>query len=108
MKIRQTDRGFDRADFTDANGQVCSIQKSSSAMEDLIWLGVDSPMVQIMARDADEAWLNDKSDPERHNGWVDVPLPKNALVSGRMHLSQEQVAEILPALQKFVLTGEID
>lgn len=36
-----TERGFVRAEFLDRYGAKCSIQKSSLAFEDCIWLGVD-------------------------------------------------------------------
>ena len=39
MKIDFTERGFYRGEFKDDNGQLCSIQKSSAAEEDKIWLG---------------------------------------------------------------------
>lgn len=41
MKIERTSRGFTRASFTDRYNNECSIQKSSIATEDCIWLGVD-------------------------------------------------------------------
>ncbi len=40
-------------------------------------------------------------------GWEDVPLPKDVEIASRMHLSQEQVRELLPLLQHFAETGEI-
>lgn len=36
------------------------------------------------------------------------PMPKNWSANSRMHLNREQIAELLPILQKFVETGEID
>ncbi len=39
MKAEKTNRGFDIIRFTDRNGDKCSIQKSSIATEDCIWLG---------------------------------------------------------------------
>lgn len=63
-----TERGFAVAEFIDRYGFACSIQKSSIATEDCIWLGV-----------------NDQ----------------------RMHLTQEQVAALLPLFQHFVTTGEL-
>ena len=72
MKIEQTQRGFDYTKFKDKYGNLCSLQKSSLATEDCIWLGIDNPKVD-----------------------------------GRMHLSRDQVAELLPILQKFVETGEL-
>lgn len=42
--IEQTERGFDFTAFTDMYRQKCSLQKSSLATEDAIWLGVDVDM----------------------------------------------------------------
>lgn len=39
MKIEFSSRGFARGEFADTYGQLCRIQKSSSAEEDRIWLG---------------------------------------------------------------------
>ena len=60
-----------------------------------------------MASEAPEEWLPPVGDPERHNGWVKVPLPEGTLLSGRMHLTQYQVIELLPILQRFADTGSI-
>ena len=40
-------------------------------------------------------------------GWIPYPIPEEVLLCTRMHLSREQVAELMPVLQKFVDTGEI-
>jgi len=39
--------------------------------------------------------------------YIETVLPKTWMVDSRMHLSREQVAELLPILQKFVDTGEL-
>lgn len=39
MKITTTQRGFEIAKFKDQSGRECSIQKSSDATRDCIWLG---------------------------------------------------------------------
>lgn len=39
---KNTDRGFERGEFDDRYGEKCSIQKSSLAHEDAIWLGRNS------------------------------------------------------------------
>lgn len=79
MKLKRTDRGFDHAAFVDRYGANCSIQKSSIATEDCIWLGIDDP-------------------PKFHLGeWL----------SGRMHLTRKHVKALLPLLQLFVETGEL-
>lgn len=38
---------------------------------------------------------------------MNTELPKTWRVHSKMHLSRNQVAELLPILQKFVETGEI-
>lgn len=82
MKLKPTQRGFSRATFVDRYGANCSIQKSSIATEDCIWLGVD-----------------DK--PERHH-------VTQEWLGQRMHLTQDMVRNLLPLLQKFVETGELE
>ncbi len=79
ITLRKTQRGFCRADFTDLYGSECSIQESSLATQAAIWLGVDKPSPQY-----------------EETGAV------------RMHLSQEQVAQLLPMLQKFAETGLLE
>ena len=82
MKRSKTSRGFALITFKDMYEQPCSLQKSSIATEDCIWLGVH-----------DQIDLNTK----------EVVGP-----GVRMHLTQDQVKELLPLLQKFVDTGDID
>jgi hypothetical protein len=74
------DRGFLKGRFKDRYGVDCSIQKSSLATEDCIWLGCDKIMV----------------------GELGQPY-KN-----RMHLTQGMVADLIPILQHFVETGELE
>lgn len=68
LNFEKTDRGFAIARFKDRSGVPCSLQKSSVATEDCIWLGI----------------------PEY-----------------RMHLTQDQVKALLPALKHFAKTGEL-
>lgn len=82
LQQSKTGRGFTLIKFKDMYEQPCSLQKSSIATEDCIWFGVH-----------DQIDLNTK----------EVIGP-----SQRMHLTQEQVKELLPILQRFVDTGEID
>lgn len=93
LAMTKTGRGFALAEFTDANGEACSLQKSSSAMEDKVWLGVNEPNPKIMPGDG--------------TGWHPYPLPENVQCTTRMHLTREQVAALLPALRHFVATGEL-
>lgn len=102
--MKKTQRGFDYTDFKDNNGVRCSIQKSSSAMEDKIWFGVNELNPQIMCSEAKKVGV-----PQLYeNGWQPYHIPKEVLCNDRMHLTREMVQDILPILQKFVDTGEIN
>ncbi|MES2531948.1 MAG: hypothetical protein V4636_13000 [Pseudomonadota bacterium] len=97
IPITATIRGFAMGKFTDANGVECSIQKSSSAMEDLIWLGADEIGLKRF---------------EPGIGWTDVPVERTSggithVANTRMHLTRENVAALLPLLQHFADTGEL-
>lgn len=94
MELKTTSRGFDIASFTDSYGEVCSLQKSSSAMEDKIWLGISEPKLTVFEDD-------------NKGKYIITDMPKNFSVSARMHLTRKQVAELLPYLQRFVETGEL-
>jgi len=76
-KFKATSRGFERYEFEDRSKSKCSLQKSSVATEDCIWLGVDQVFDQSNSRPA------------------------------RMHLTQKQVAALLPYLEHFARTGEL-
>jgi hypothetical protein len=95
MQISNTQRGFSVGKFTDTFGNQCSLQKSSSAMEDKIWLGIDNPKLVVFEN-------------KNKGKYLEVEMPENFDVNARMHLNQEQVAALLPYLQKFVETGELD
>jgi hypothetical protein len=92
MTITYTARGFSKIDFTDHYDVACSLQKSSLATEDAIWLGCNhaNPRKLIPG-----------------NGWHPVEMPAEYVADTRMHLTREQVARLLPILQHFVATGEV-
>lgn len=94
MKRETTLRGFARYQFKDSGNNVCSIQKSSAALEDRIWLGIDEPELTI---------FQDKSKGK----YITTSMPDNFSVDSRMELTIDQVKELLPILQQFVETGEI-
>ena len=99
MKNTPSNRGFDRYEFTDGNGVDCSLQKSSVATEDMVWLGCNEIGLKVFIPGA---------------GWTDIVLPNNDLngpmfiANIRMHLTQEQVAKLIPLLQRFTQTGDLD
>lgn len=97
MKIGKTNRGFDLIEFNDYYDEGCSIQKSSLATEDCIWIGIDDPKPKIMASKIIDGGV----------GWAKYPIPADVQFNTRMHLSREQVKELIQILQKFVDTGDI-
>jgi hypothetical protein len=96
--MKHTERGFALHEFTDRNGVKCSLQKSSIATEDCIWLGCNEIGLKRI---------------EPGGGWKDVPLAQEGLggvthiANTRMHLTRLQVEKLLPILDRFVATGEI-
>ena len=107
LKYSKTARGSDLIKFKDDDRNNCSLQKSSSVVGK-IWLGIADPFVK-------EFWHDEI--PENKNlkcKWEDRDIndlkqsPNNGiLICSRMHLTREQVKELLPYLQKFVETGDI-
>jgi len=93
--MEKTNRGFDYLNFTDHYGIACSLQKSSIATIDAIWLGINKPKLTVFENTSKGKYLN-------------IDMPENFDVSSRMHLTREQVKELLPILQKFVDTGELE
>ncbi|MCE0925999.1 hypothetical protein [Pseudomonas monteilii] len=99
----KTERGFTLLEFSDLYGARCNIQLSSLAEREAIWIGVESAEPQIMASQAAAFGVQTKETV----GWVRYPVPDQVLLTTRMHLSREQVAALLPVLQRFAATGEV-
>jgi len=92
MKKTTTSRGFTYSKFWDGNGIECSLQKSSAAEQDYIWLGcIDADPKQLI----------------KGQGWTKISMPDEYLANTRMHLTRKNVLHLLPSLIKFVVTGEI-
>lgn len=107
MEKTKTERGFSLYEFWDRLGQKCSIQKSSLASQDCIWLGVNEADPQIMCSDAIRLGLRESTGGKEDNGWCEYKIPKEVFLSTRMELTKKQVRELLPILQNFVDTGEV-
>ncbi len=97
MEIGKTARGFALIEFKDDYDKACSVQKSSLAFRDCIWLGIDNAEPKIMASLLDP----------KLTGWLPYPVPEDVSFNTRMHLTREQVAELIPVLQHFADTGEL-
>ena len=103
MEQTKTNRGFGLIEFEDFYGKKCSLQKSSIATEDCIWLGINDAEPIILASQAAKLGISTKET----TGWINYPIPEEVSLHTRMHLSREQVAELLPYLQMFVEIGDI-
>lgn len=94
MQTKHTHHGFRFYEFKDRNGYKCSLQKSSIATEDCIWLGLDS------------------ASPKRlvyGKGWINASdkIPEGIDFNTRMHLTREQAGELAKQLALFAETGEL-
>ena len=98
-KMKKSERGFSYHEFTDRNGVKCSIKKSSIATEDAIWLGADSIGLKEFVAYRDPAW----QDVE-----LEQTVGHHFVANTSMHLTRKQVAKLLPMLQKFAETGELE
>jgi hypothetical protein len=96
MDLKETNRGFSIAEFEDYYGHKCSLQRSSLIEPDCIWFGMSEPDLQ------EHGWHPTYT--ARCRPWS---LPENVHAFSRMHLTRDQVAELLPYLQRFVETGEL-
>jgi hypothetical protein len=103
VKMAATSRGFSRGEFKDLYGIECSIQKSSLASEDAIWLGVNKANPQIMASDAARHGVV----TTETTGFVPYPVPSCVSFDTRMHLNQKQAAALITILKRFVDSGEL-
>ena len=103
MNKTEDQRGFAVIEFADYYGAACTLHKSSLATADCVWLGVNEAEPKVMASQAKALGV----ETEETVGWVDYPVPKEVLMTTRMHLSREHVAALLPHLQRFAATGEI-
>lgn len=80
IELYMTGRGFRRGDFKDHNDAPCSIQESSIADEDGIWLGLEH---------------------EQKHPTTGEPM------GARMHLDRTAAANIVMHLQRFIETGNL-
>ena len=96
--VKHTERGFAVHHFTDHYGKECSLQKSSAAIQECVWLGCNDIGLKCFYPGI---------------GWKDIDLPETGdgiayVANTRMHLTQAQVAALLPLLTKFAETGELE
>ncbi len=97
IDIEKTERGFALARFIDIYGSRCSVQKSSLADRDAVWVGVDEANPQILASKISE----------EGTGWVPFPIPSDVLLTTRMHLDREQARDLGKMLLRFSRSGDV-
>jgi len=100
---RKTHRGFELIEAVDFYGHQYSIQKSSLATNDAIWFGIDDAKPQVLHGEARKLGI----ETDATSGWVDYPMPESVSLNTRMHLTVDQVKELIPVLQKFADTGDL-
>lgn len=89
-------RGFKVIEFKDIYENELSIQESPNDKNSLL-LNINDNNPSIM-----------KSDPiDNTEEWIDYSIPEDTYVNIRIHLSKEQIKELIPILQRFVDTGEL-
>lgn len=102
----KTARGFTLVKFEDDYGAKCSLQESS-AVAPHVWLGISKPEIIIQYKDAIAHGMQlQKKYPETNEcGWCDYPIPEEALVASRMHLSKQQAKWLAKRLNFFARHG---
>jgi hypothetical protein len=103
IEWKKSSRGFAFGEFHDMDGNRCSIQESSLATDDCIWLGIDDAKPMIMASDAPKLGIT----TDKVTGWIPYPIPEEVLLRTRMHLNREQALRLIEALRVFMDTGRL-
>lgn len=84
LELQFSARGFAFVEFIDKYKSECSLQESSASGNvvdgSYIWFGVDKPFAEYKVEDGEQV---------------------------RMHISQTQMEQLLPLLQRFVRTGQL-
>ena len=76
-RVTKTSRGFELIEFKDFNGEECSLQASSLATTDAIWLGCDN----------------------------NAKIHLGEQLSPRMHLDRKQVNRLVASLTRWLEKG---
>lgn len=104
VKSTKTARGFRLDEFEDRYGEKCSLQESSLASEAAIWFGTEGG-VQRMRPNGGGWEVFSAEEFAQEFGYPG--LEHHVLVRSRMHLTQDMVRDLLPALQHFAETGHL-
>lgn len=101
MFRKKTNRGFNRIEFTDRYGVECHLQESSLATERAIWLGCSETGLRALVPGSGWKSIEDEE--------LKRVFQATAVIANTcMHLTQKQAAALIPLLQMFVDTGELE
>lgn len=102
-EVSYNGRGFRFYNFKDGNGLDCSIQKSSAAEDDMLWIGVNDADPKILCSDA----INIGVDCDKVCGYIKFPIPGEVSLNTRMHITRDQAKQIAGMLMHFHETGNL-
>ena len=96
MILRETidNRGLKVIEFRD----ICDIEFSIKKCP--------NELLQININDSEPSILKYDPDDNREE-WIDYSIPEDTYVNIKIHLSKEQVKEIIPILCNYAYTGEL-
>lgn len=106
--VQADERGFPFLLFKDYYDKHCLLKLSSIALcaqpgASALWFGLLGVDPQIRAIHAAAHGIK----TNQTVGWVPFPIPKEVSIATDMHLSRDQIAALIPVLQRWVETGEL-
>ena len=110
----KTSHGFQKQVFTDTKDRKCSVQASS--LFDDSERGMNNPgssFLLIGIEDAEPMFLASKAgkvgvDTDETVGWIPFPVPRDVMMTTRMHLNREQVKDLICTLSTWLATGGLE
>lgn len=96
-------RGFKVIEFHDYYDAHCTVQQSSLADDECVWVGRSCADPKILASKAGANGVQ----TDETTGWVPFPVPEDVLLHTRMHLTRQQAGELADVLKWFSETGEV-
>lgn len=110
-EVDHTSRGFEIIRFKTVGGEKAELQQSSICTDliheegsSALWLGLHSANPQVMARRAQALGVQ----TDQTTGWVPFPIPSDVLLSTRMHLDRDTVANLIIRLKAWLETGSFE
>lgn len=113
--FKRSNRGFGMREFKDSSDHECSVQCSSAIDFDFhgglknpgtsyLFVGVADVKPKVMAGHAKKVGV----DTAETVGWVEYPIPREVLLSARMHLNRRQVRNLVKTLNQWLRTGNLE